>query len=145
MLLFSLVGIASAKQQCAPPAKSEAEIVAVMKQMFVAARADDFPAVIAITTPDFYAYDNGKRFTAKSLMDLIKKAHADGQRYEWNVTEPEVHVTCNIAWVAYVNKGSFEDASGRKEMTWLESMVLDYADKQWRIRFLHSTRAAAAQ
>jgi ketosteroid isomerase-like protein len=130
---------------CAPAQHAQSEVVGVIRQMFVAARADDLVALVAITTPDFYAYDGGKRFTAQTLMELIKKAHVAGKHYEWNVTDPEVHIACNFAWVTYVNRGSIEDAAGHQDMTWLESVILEYAHGQWRSRFLHSTRAPSAQ
>ena len=44
----------------------------------------------------YCAYDGGKRFTAQTLMELIKKAHVAGKHYEWNVTDPEVHIACNL-------------------------------------------------
>jgi ketosteroid isomerase-like protein len=130
---------------CASAANAQSEVVEVIKQMFVAARADDLAALVAITTPDFYAYDGGKRFTAQTLMELIKKAHAAGQNYKWNVTGPEVHIACNFAWVTYVNQGSIEDAAGHQDMAWLESVILQYATGRWRCRFLHSTRIPSAQ
>ncbi len=37
-------------------------------------------------------------------------------------------MTCNLAWITYVNQGSVEDASGRQAITWLESAVLEYAN-----------------
>jgi hypothetical protein len=74
-------------RRCAPVATADASIVEILKQMFVAARADDLAKLLAITTPDFFAYDGGKRFTAQTLMELVKNAHAAGKHYEWNVTE----------------------------------------------------------
>jgi ketosteroid isomerase-like protein len=136
---------ATAKQQCAPIANAQNEVVDIIKQMYVAARADDLPALVAVTTPDFYAYDGGKRFTAQTLMDLIKKLHAAGKHYEWNVTDPEVHIACNLAWATYVNRGSIEDAAGRQDMTWLESGVLEYRNGHWRMCFFHSTRVPGTQ
>jgi hypothetical protein len=82
------------------------KVVGVTKKIFVAARADDLPALVAITTPDFYAYDGGKRFTAQTLMELTKKLHAAGKHYEWNVTDPEVHIACNFAWVTKPHDGA---------------------------------------
>jgi hypothetical protein len=125
---------------CAPAADAQSGVVNVIKQMFVAARADDMAALLTLTTPDFYAYDGGKRFTAETLIELIKKAHVAGKHYEWSVTDPEMHIACNFAWVTYVNRGSIEDATGHQDMTWLESVTLEYANAQWRSRFLHSTR-----
>jgi hypothetical protein len=114
--------------------------------MNVAARTDDLPALVAVTTLDFYAYDLGKRCTAQTLMELIKKLHAAGKHYEWSVTGPEAHIACNFAWVTYVNQGFIEDtAAGHQDMMWLESAVLEYANGQWRMRFFHSTRVPGTQ
>jgi hypothetical protein len=74
-------------------------------------------------------------------MNLVKTAHAEGNVYVWSVNEPEVHLHGEIAWITYVNNGSVKDATGTKSVTWLESAVLQKEKGEWRIRFLHSTRA----
>jgi ketosteroid isomerase-like protein len=136
---------ASAASRCAPAATAQSDVVEVMRSMFAAMRVDDLKRFQEIATPDLYAYDGGVRFTGPaSLVDLIKKLHATGKRYEWSVTQPEVHVARNVAWITYVNQGSVEDASGRQAVTWLESAVLEYANARWRIHFIHSTRAPKA-
>ena len=141
----TLLQTASAANRCAPAAKARGDVVGAMQKFFAAMRVDDLKGVQEITSPNLYAYDNGVRFNGPaSLVDLIKGLHASGKRYEWSVTEPDVHVACNVAWIAYVDRGSVEDASGRQEVTWLESAVLEYANARWRIRFIHSTRAAKA-
>jgi len=144
-LAACLAEAGTAKQQCAPIANAQSEVVGIIKQMFVAARADDLPALNALTTPDFYAYDGGRRFTADTLMELIKKLHAAGKHYEWNVTNPEAHIACNVARVTYVNQGFIEDTAGHQDMMWLESAVLEYGKGQWRVRFFHSTRVPGTQ
>jgi len=134
---------ASPDVACAPGATAEHDVVLSVEQMFTAFRTDDSSGFRQIATADFYAYDNGAPFTGSSLLDLLRKAHATGTRFEWSVTEPKVHIACNLAWVTYVNKGSIENAAGHQEMSWLESAVLEYGEGKWRIRFFHSTRAAA--
>ena len=74
-------------------------------------------------------------------MAFIKAQHAAGKRYEWNVTEPNVHISGNTAWIAYVNKGSITDASGTVNQNWLESAFLEKQAGIWKIVFMHSTRA----
>jgi Calcium/calmodulin dependent protein kinase II association domain len=73
-------------------------------------------------------------------MALIKAQHAAGKRYEWNVTEPEVHISGNMAWIAYVKKGSITDASGTVNQNLLESAFLEKQSGTWKIVFMHSTR-----
>jgi ketosteroid isomerase-like protein len=140
----SLPQTAGAASRCAPAASAQSEVVGVMQNLFAALRADDLKRFQEIAAPDFYAYDAGMRFTGPALVDFVKSAHASGKHYDWTVTEPEVHVTCNLAWITYINQGSVEDASGRQAVTWLESAVLEYANARWRIRFVHSTRASKA-
>ena len=65
---------------------------------------------------------------------------AAGNVYVWTVNQPEVHVSSDIAWITYVNRGSIKDASGTKDVTWLESAVLRKERGDWRIQFFHSTR-----
>jgi hypothetical protein len=112
-----------------------------MDNLLAALRTDNQDLLQQITTPDFYAYEGGMRFSGPALMGLIKKGHENGTRWVWSVTEPDVHVACNLAWIAYVNRGSVEDASGRQDQTWMESGALEYSGARWRIQFLHSTRA----
>lgn len=120
----------------------DAKVVDTVKAVFVAAGADDLGKFHEVTTIDFYAYDNGMRFDGDALMQAIQKQHAAGYVYEWNVTQPEVHVAGDVAWITYINKGSVKNAAGTKEVAWLESMVLERKGGKWRIHFVHSTRVA---
>lgn len=122
------------------PATDEARIIDAMKTMYIAATNDDPALFNTVAAPDFYAFDGGKRFTGDSLMELIRKLHSAGSIYVWTVTEPEVHLSGDIAWITYVNRGSVEDKSGKKDLTWLESAVLGKDAGTWRIHFFHSTR-----
>jgi ketosteroid isomerase-like protein len=138
-LLTSTIGVAVADQS-SPSAADQAQVTEAVRSFFAAAATDDLAKFRAVTTPDFYAFDAGGRFTSDALMDLIKGAHAAGKVYVWTVNEPEVHISGEIAWITYVNRGSIKDASGTKEVTWLESAVLQEEKGMWRIRFFHSTR-----
>ena len=42
-------------------------------------------------------------------MALIKEQQEVGRRHEWKVTEPDVHIIGDTAWIAYVNQGSIAD------------------------------------
>jgi ketosteroid isomerase-like protein len=122
------------------PDPEQARIVDVMRTFYVAATNDDLAKLHGVVTGDFYSFDGGKRFTADELMELIKGAHGTGKVYVWNVTKPEVHIHGDVAWITYVNEGSVKDASGTKNLTWLESAFLRKEKDAWRIEFFHSTR-----
>jgi ketosteroid isomerase-like protein len=132
-----------ARTSGAAAASEHVKVVDVVKAVFAAAAADDLGKFHAVTTKDFYAYDNGMRFDGDSLMQAIQKQHAAGYVYEWNVTQPEVHVAGNVAWITYINQGTVKRPEGTDKVTWLESMVLEKKGGKWRIHFVHSTRAAS--
>jgi ketosteroid isomerase-like protein len=133
---------AASAEQADQAAADKTQVTEAVRSMFAALAANDDGKFRAVIAPDFYAFDVGKRFTADALLELIKTAQAAGKVYVWTVTEPDVHISGDIAWIAYVNRGSIKDASGTENVTWLESAVLQKEKGAWRIRFLHSTRAA---
>jgi hypothetical protein len=139
LVALTSVNVACAKA-CAP--EHNEVVVDVLKQLFEAASHDDDKLFKEVLAPNFYAFDNGKRFDGMQLPQLIKAAHGAGKIYVWSVNDPEVHITCDWAWITYTNRGSVGDASGTKPMSWLESAVLHYQGQRWQIQFLHSTRAA---
>lgn len=140
LLVAGTAHAATAPRACAPVAAARHDVVATLQALYAAARADDLAAFHAVTTPDFYAFDVGMTFAGDALMTLVAQAHAAGKRYEWHVEDPTVHVSCDTAWVTYVNRGWVQDASGRQDVTWLESATLAFDGGHWRIQFLHATR-----
>jgi ketosteroid isomerase-like protein len=138
-LLTSTIGVGAADQP-GPSAADQVQVTEAIRLFFAAAAADDLDKLHAVTAPNFYAFDGGGRFTRDALMDMIKAAHAAGKVYVWTVNEPEVHISGDSAWITYINHGSVKDASGTKDVTWLESAVLWKEEGNWRIQFFHSTR-----
>jgi hypothetical protein len=140
-IAFALIGLAYLLQGGAVSSDTEkGKVITTMESMFAAATNDDLDKWHVIAAPDFYAFDNGKRFEGDALMELIKTLHAQRRTYRWKVTEPEVHINRDMAWITYVNQGSMQDATGSKDMTWLESSILQKKNGGWRIQFFHSTR-----
>jgi ketosteroid isomerase-like protein len=136
------VSTAGAQQKSLTP--DQKQIVDTVSTIFTAAHADDVAKFDSVIAPGFYIFDGGARFNGDSIMALIKAQHAASKRYEWNVTEPDVHISGNTAWVAYVNKGSITDASGTVNQNWLESAFLEKQAGAWKIVFMHSTRVPVA-
>jgi Domain of unknown function (DUF4440) len=118
----------------------EQQIVDTVSTIFTAALTDDVAKFDSVIAPGFYIFEGGARLNGDAIMDLGKAQHRAGKRYEWNVTEPDVHISGNSAWIAYVNKGSITDASGTAKQDWLESAFLEKRAGNWKIVFMHSTR-----
>ncbi|MDO9368698.1 MAG: hypothetical protein Q7T68_09035 [Sphingopyxis sp.] len=91
--------------------------------------------------PTFYAFEGGTRFGREELIALVATQIANGKIYKWNVTQPDVQMSCRLATIAYVNVGAVGDAAGVKPVTWLESATLRFEGDRWEIIFLNSTRA----
>lgn len=138
-----LTGVALAADSSVCPASApddEAQVTQTLQMMYTAATSDDLTGFHSVAASDFYAYDSGKRFDGDAIMTMVKGLHAAGNVYVWKVTDPEVHITCGVAWVTYVNRGSLQNASGKTNLTWLESAILQKEKGQWRVRFMQSTR-----
>jgi ketosteroid isomerase-like protein len=118
----------------------QTQIVNTVSTIFTAARTDNVAKFDSVIASDFYIYDGGVRFNGDAVMAVIKALHAAGKRYEWNVTEPDVHIRGDTAWIAYVNEGSITDASGTRKQKWLESAFLQKRAGIWKVAFMHSTR-----
>jgi len=142
-LIFS-PNVPTARAQQMSLTSDQKQVVDTVSAIFIAARADDVAKFDSVIASDFYIFDGGARFNGDSIMALIRAQHAAGKRYEWNVTEPDVHILGNTAWIAYVNKGSITDASGTVDQNWLESAFLEKQAGTWKIVFMHSTRVRVA-
>src|SRR6202011_2544041 len=138
-LVFS-ANVSTARAQQKLLTADQTQIVNTVSTIFTAARADDVAKFDSVIASDFYIFDGGARFNGDSVMAFIKAQHAAGKRYEWNVTEPDVHISGDTAWIAYLNKGSITDASGTAKQNWLESAFLEKRAGNWKIVFMHSTR-----
>ena len=115
------------------------QVVQAVETIFQAASTDDTPRFDSVIAPGFYLFDSGVRFDGDSLMPIIKQLHASGKRFEWHVTDPDVHIIGSVAWLAYVNNGTITDVSGTTKVKWLESAVLVRRPEGWKLVFMHST------
>jgi ketosteroid isomerase-like protein len=146
--LFSTAGVALVLLPNVLPWKAvqddlsadQKKVVDAVSTMFAAARTEDVAKFDSAIAPGFYIFDGGSRFTGEALVELLKKQQAAGKRYEWNITEPDVHISGDTAWIAYVNQGSISDGSGTTIQQWLESAFLQKQGRIWKIVFMHSTR-----
>jgi ketosteroid isomerase-like protein len=144
---FALVfspNVFTTRAQRKPLTSEQRQVVDTVGTIFSAASAEDIAKFDSVIAPDFYIFANGDRFNGDAIMGAIKAQHAAGKRYDEHVTEPDIHISGNIAWIAYVNRGSITDASGTVNQNWLESAFLEKHTGTWRIVFMHSTRVPMA-
>jgi hypothetical protein len=125
---------------CSVEPQDVGRVTETLKQMYVAATNDDLALFHRVATADYLAFDGGQRFSGDELMGLLQDAHKKGKKYVWTVMEPEVHLACNDARIAFTNRGSVEDQNGKRDVVWLESAFLHKEAGVWKIQFFHSTR-----
>ncbi len=80
--------IASGAIACDRP--PDTAVTQALVDMYAAAAADDLTAFHAVTTPDFYAFEAGRRFEGDALMNLVKAGHTKGTVWVWTVTAPDL-------------------------------------------------------
>jgi ketosteroid isomerase-like protein len=116
------------------------DIVQTIRTFFNALEAGNEAQFASVVTPDYYSFEGGTRFSSQEILAFIKAQRAAGKFYRWNVSDADVHVMGNNAWVSYLNKGAITDSSGTIDYEWLESAFLEKQGSVWKIAFLHSTR-----
>jgi hypothetical protein len=144
LLSFTAISaFAQARQTNPKPLDPEKlRVVATVEAMFRALEGSDLRALDCVTEPGFYVFDSGTRLDAESILALLQQVELSGKHFEWHVTDPDVHIDRSTAWVAYVDRGSITDATGRTDKTWLESAFLVKRAGGWRLAFMQSTPAA---
>jgi hypothetical protein len=134
---------AAAAPACAPAGAAKA-VDATIRNWFGAFARDDYAAGYALQAPGFYAYDSGKRYDGQALGETLKAIKGSGVKIVWNLGAIDVHVACDQAWAAWIDKGTVGKPGAEQPVTWMESAVLAYRDGAWRIVFLHSGRVVTA-
>jgi hypothetical protein len=144
-VLISFAYISAARAQRDALTNEQTQIVDTVNTIFTAIQTDDAAKLNTVIVPEFYIFDGGRRFNAEQVMAIFKAQHAAGKRYEWSVTAPDIHISGNTAWIAYVNDGSISDASGSVKQQWLESGFFEKQAGTWKVLFMQSTRVPPPQ
>jgi hypothetical protein len=87
-----------------------------------------------------YMFDGGHRLSGEAIMAQIRIPRDSGKCLQSNVNQPDIHISGNTAWIAYIREGSITDDSGRMNQEWVESAVLEKQEGNWKIDSVHSTR-----
>ena len=115
------------------------KIARTIQDMFSAAERADVEAFDKVTEPNTVFLEGGKQMGRDAIFALVTAHPPGGMKMQWSVTEPDVHVTGNTAWISYIDQGLLTNDNTVKHLTWLESAVLEKAGARWRIVLFHST------
>jgi hypothetical protein len=130
---------ASVSPRSCSSAAAAQQVSHTVRSFFAALAVDDDSAVRRLTTPNFYAFEVGKRFSGPELSKLIADAHRSGRVLQWNIGPVDARVDCSMAFAAWENIGAAGTAAKMEPRAWLESALLLRQGDGWVIDFLHST------
>jgi len=139
-------GASGASAACRPRSGDTEAVVKTMHDFFDAAARDDLDKFHDLVLGNFYAYDGGKRWEGDSLMRALMEWHRQGMKLAWSVNDPDVHIDCDMAWIAYLNRGQIQKPgdAAPTPTNWLESVALQRQGNGWKLAFLNSSRMEAA-
>ena len=141
LVMGSAAFAARSKSYCPTRPGDAAAVVGTINGFFDAASRDNLAQFKRYITRDFYAYDGGRIYRGDALLKTIMALHGKGYKFVWSVTEPDVHLLCDDAWIAYTNKGSIKAPDQPVvPTTWLKSAFLRHTHYGWKLVFFHSTR-----
>lgn len=141
-LIFLAIAIfATASLQAQQPSsKKQQEIQQAVVKLFKALSDRDSVSLKMFSTPDITLYEYGQVWNADTLIRkaITMNLSADFKRtnsFEFIKTESDK----NLAWVTYrLSSIIYRDAK-ESQIQWLETVVLEKQDKQWKVKHLHST------
>jgi len=94
-------------------------------------------------TKDFILLENGEIWNNDSIVSNFEKVRLQEKKLPKRINKidfVEVKIANGMAWVAYQNQGTWTlENKFLGKANWLESAVLVYTDKSWKIQMLHST------
>jgi len=140
-LVAATSACAHGPNRCASSPADAQAVDRAIRSYFEALAADDEAAASRLTTPNFYSFDAGQRFTGPELSAAVEQIHQRGTVLQWNIGPIDTHFDCNTAWAAWENVGAAGPAGAVKPVKWLESAMLRREQGRWRLEFLHSSRA----
>ena len=82
------------------------QIVDAVTGLMTALANEDVTKFQSVTSPGFYIFDGGARFDGDKILGLIKTLHAAGKRFEWKVTDPDIHIEGDTARLHTLTKGA---------------------------------------
>lgn len=123
-----------------PASKEQQEIQQAVVKFFDALSARDSVSLKLYCTPDITLYEYGQVW---NLDTLIRKAITLNQSADFKRSNSFEFIKTtsakNLAWVTYrLSSVIYRDAK-ESQVQWLETVVLEKQDKQWKVKHLHST------
>lgn len=120
--------------------RKEKEAQQALVRVFDAVSGRDSIALRSFCTPDVSFYEYGQVWTIDTLIRkaILMNTTRDFKRVNtFDFIETRVDKT--QAWLTYRLRSVISGNGRESVVQWLETVVLEWQDKQWKLRHLHST------
>jgi SnoaL-like domain len=139
--IFLLFSFGSSAQNIS---KDTTEIKSVLADFFQVFTVYDIKHFEQNCSPDFILYENGEVWSPKIIREYVEKARSEPKTSE-RVNEfhfINFNIKGNVAWAAYHNTAHItllKDGT-KRDINWLESIILEKIKGKWRLVQMHSTK-----
>lgn len=121
------------------PSGAPSHALGVLEALARASGTADEATLNQVLTADFYDFDGGARLDKAQFIAAVKTLLGGGERVNWAISNPDVHVFCKEAWVSFVSEAVGHP--GDHPRRFLQSALLHHDGSGWRVKFLQSTDA----
>jgi hypothetical protein len=140
-LLFLLVTANGFSQNMA---KDTLEIRRVLTDFFEVFTNPDMKYFDRNCIPEFELYEVGEVWNIDNIKNYVKKEQSSPKNWE-RINEfkfIKFNIRKNIAWASYHNTAYITNLTdnSKREINWLESIILEKIKGKWLLVQLHSTR-----
>jgi ketosteroid isomerase-like protein len=121
--------------------KDQQEVHQTVIRLFDALSARDAAALRNQCTADVRFYEYGEAWPADTLIHLaITKNTATDFRRTNTLDFIATTIKGDVAWTTYALHSAISANGKQAEVYWMETVILTYEEKSWKISVLHSTR-----
>ena len=127
----------------ASPAVKAEQIEATLQSFSKALASGDEKALRELTTPAFTLLDEGRVYNIDTLVASVREILATGEMTR-QAEGIEIQLRGNVAWCHYRVTGRFAGPKGKLELAFLEAVVLEQINNEWRISLVTTQPQATA-
>jgi ketosteroid isomerase-like protein len=138
-LAISIPGLLKAQEKLTT---DQREVQQTVINIFDALSRRDSVMLKANCTADILIFEDGKVWNVDTMMGAIitlKKLDDYTRINKIEFIHTEIHN--DVAWTTYHNKADITVNGKNRSVKWVETVILEKKNENWRIKLLHSTPA----
>ena len=142
IILFLAISIPSLVKAQEKKTTDQQEVKQTVINLFDALSNRDTIMLKANCTADILLFENGKVWNIDTMMRAIsslKKLNDYTRINKIEFIHTEIHN--DVAWTTYHNQAEITSNGSSRKVKWVETVILEKKNENWKIKVLHSTPA----